>query len=190
MKGTKRDKFNGDVKRAFDYVKKSIDDGQRTIGIVDVATDQQRENDTRWMNRIQILFSEFVDVLNSIGKAVAIPVNRYCMNHHRNLPVISDLEAMKCVQLRSGGAAPAGIRAVSADDKVYEAHLKAQTELSSGAFVANIRSLRSAERLGLVEENSAMRVASQSVKRFVDAAALPPAPMQPTLLENQQDYEH
>jgi len=37
---------------------------------------------------------------------------------------------------------------------------------------------------GLVEEHSAMRVASQSVKRFVDAAALPSAPVQARLCES------
>jgi hypothetical protein len=183
MRARKREQFDGEIKAAFDFIKDAIKDGKRTIGIFDVAVKLERENDPRWMNRIQILFSEFVDALNRLGVAV-IPVNRYCLNHYRDVPVTDDTAAMRCVQLRSGGAAPAGIRCVRVDDKVYQAHLKAQTDLSSGALVANIRSLRSAEALGLVEEHSAMRVASQSVKRFVDAAALPSTPVQARLCES------
>lgn len=184
MRARKREQFDGEVKTAFDFIKDAIKDGKRTIGIFDVAVKLERENDPRWMNRIQILFSEFVDALNRLGVAV-IPVNRYCLNHYRDVPVGDDTAAMRCVQLRSGGAAPAGIRCVRADDKVYQAHLKAQTDLSSGALVANIKTLKTAETLGLVEQNSAMRAASQSVKRFVDAAALPSAPIQASLPEAQ-----
>lgn len=176
-----RKSFDQEQKRAFRFVAKALTT-QRTISILCIAQECGRENDPRWMTRIQNLLPVFVEQLNANGVRV-VAVNHHCVRYDAETPLVDMVEATKCVQLRSGGAPPAGIRRVLPDDMVLEAHIRSLVDLGCASVTGAIGTAREAEAVGLVRLSAARELAEVSQERIQTARDIALEPTQPMLPE-------
>lgn len=180
MSRSKR-RFEGEVRKAWDKLKDLITT-QRTVSINTLAAACERENDPRWMQRIQNIFDVFVGKLRDDGIPV-VAVNMRCVRFFAEVPVTDKAEAMACVQLRGGGAPPAGIRRILPDDGVFEAHIRSVAELSGNGFTAAIYSAREAEAAGVLLPSTGLDMARKLRERIDNTLALPTSPRQGLLPE-------
>jgi hypothetical protein len=174
-----KNRFEGEVRKAWDKVKDEIRT-RRTVSINTLAALCERENDPRWMQRIQNVFPDFVEALDDAG-VPAVAVNSWCVRHYSEV-VVDDLDVgLKCIQLRGGGAPAAGIRRAEAGDRVLEAHIKSLSDLNAGGVTAAIQTAKEAEMLGIVSTSGSRTLINKVQERIHNAAALPAAPMQAPL---------
>lgn len=180
--------FDKEQYRAFAAIETAIVDHQkRTVSIHDIAVACGRENDPRWMTRIQNLIPEYVEALAEKGiKAVA--VNLFCTRHYTDTPVTDPLVAIKCVQLRGGGAPAAGIRRVVNDgDRVLDAHMQSLMDLGCASVTGVLHNARQAEAHGYISERRTEQWAVAVTNRITSAASLPPTPEQQQLIGQSGD---
>ncbi|KKL56917.1 hypothetical protein LCGC14_2240620 [marine sediment metagenome] len=178
---TRKKRFEGEVRKAWDKLTDLIRT-HRTVSINALAAACERENDPRWMQRIQNVFDVFVSKLRDEGVPV-VAVNGRCVRFFAEVPVTDKTEALACVQLRGGGAPPAGIRKVLPDDGVLEAHIRSVAELSGNGAIAAIHSAREAEASGMLPAETGKKMAAELHGRLENAAALPAGPTQAALPE-------
>lgn len=177
----KKSRFDQEQKKAFGVVADLLKTC-RTVGILMVAAKCGRDNDPRWMSRIQNVFPEFIEEFNQRGlKTVA--VNLHCIKYYADVPIDDITTATKCVQLRSGGAPPAGIRRVLPDDCVLDAHIRSLVELGCANVTGAISTSREMEARGLLNSGATQQLASKAQQRIQNVADLPPAPEQALLTD-------
>lgn len=177
--------FDKESARAYAAAEMALcDRNKRTVSIHDIALACGRENDPRWMTRIQNIIPDFVETL--VGKNVkAVAVNAYCVRHYAEQPVTDPKLALGCVQLRGGGAPAAGIRRILDDgDYVYEAHLQSLMDLGCANVTGVLHNAKEAEARGLLPINRTKQFAAVVQNRIQAVAELPAPAIQQQLPES------
>jgi hypothetical protein len=170
-------RFEGEAKDVFEILEDKLRE-QRTVSISDLAKACQREDDPRWMRRVQNWFHDFTEALKE-SDLQAVAVNRRCCRLYAEVPVTDETEARMCTQFNGGGAKPAGIRRAIADgDLVYTAHVKTQGHLGTASVSKAIRRAREGEALDLLPAETGHIIATKAQERLQAAISLSLSPTQ------------